>query len=150
MTEKITKGTANVQEIYFKIGNVTLRGRLEEERAPQSCELFRTLMSKEHHVIHCRWSGESLWIPFPQPIEPLMNENATSHPLPGQMLIYAGPLSEPEILIPYGECVFNSKVGVLSGNHFLTLDLGREHLETLGRKVLWFGAQNVKVGVDLP
>jgi hypothetical protein len=69
-------------------------------------------------------------------------ENATSHPLPGQVLLYPGGVSETEILIPYGSTHFSSKAGVLAGNHFLTLTSGTEQLHELGRLVLWKGAQS--------
>jgi hypothetical protein len=48
-------------------------------------------------------------------------ENQTSHPAPGQILLYASAPSEPELLIPHGTCAFNSKLGTLTGNHFLTI-----------------------------
>jgi hypothetical protein len=34
-------------------------------------------------------------------------------------------------------------MGQLAGNHFLTLVEGTEHLQALGKKVLWEGAQDV-------
>lgn len=131
--------------VTMTIGEVTLRGRLEWEMAPKSCDLFLSLIEHEHRAIHCRWSGESVWIPFAQPRQPLPFENHTSHPFPGQVLIYAAGFSEPEILIPYGACSFNSKVGLLAGNHFLTLEAGTEMLPSLGRTVLWEGAQTVRI-----
>jgi hypothetical protein len=84
-----------------------------------------------------------MWIPFEVPSTPLPFENHTTYPHPGQVLIYAHGLSEPEILLPYGACVFNSKVGQLAGNHFMTLESGVEHLAALGREVLWGGSQNI-------
>jgi hypothetical protein len=131
------------QRISITIGDVKLKGFLETEKAPKSCELFFSLLNLEHHVIHCRWSGESMWIPFPSPSNPLPFENHTSHPVPGQALIYAAGFSEPEMLLPYGACSFSSKVGGLAGNHFLTLDDRVEDLEKLGRAVLWKGAHSV-------
>lgn len=131
--------------VTIEFGDVRLKGHLEEELAPHSCVLFRSLAPNLHKAIHCRWSGESMWIPFDRPLTALPFENHTSHPHPSQLLIYAAEFSEPEILLPYGACMFNSKVGVLAGNHFLTLYEGCEHLPELGRRALWKGAQKIKI-----
>ena len=72
-------------------------------------------------------------------------ENHTSHPAPGQLLIYTGDLSVGEILFPYGACMFSSKLGQLAGNHFATITEGAEHLNELGRRVLWQGAQPIEI-----
>jgi predicted GTPase len=60
------------------------------------------------------------------------------------VLLYPGGISETEILLAYGAVQFASKVGVLAGNHFLTVVDGSENLAALGRKVLWEGAQAVE------
>ena len=50
-----------------------------------------------------RWSGESAWIPLGElDIGLAAPENHTSHPAPGEVLLYPGGLSETEILFPYG------------------------------------------------
>ena len=61
------------------------------------------------------------------------------------MLLYPGPISETEILIPYGRTRFASKAGELAGNHFLTIASGAEHLHELGRLALWHGAQSIRI-----
>jgi hypothetical protein len=35
----------------------------------------------------------------------------------GEILLYAGPISEPEMLIPYGPGAFACRAGALAGNH---------------------------------
>jgi len=70
-------------------------------------------------------------MPFEEPTVPFPSENHTSHPHPGQLLIYAHGFSDPDILMPYGSCAFNSKVGQLAGNHFMTLESGMDHLAEL-------------------
>lgn len=138
---------AGRERIAIRVGEVQLEGTLERAKAPQSCTLFLSLIDRDLRALHCRWSGESLWVPFEQPEAPLPFENHTSHPYPGQVLIYAYGFSEPEILIPYGSCMFNSKVGTLAANHFLTLDAGLEHLRSLGRTALLEGVQEVELRV---
>ena len=91
-----------------------LRDREAERLRDQSREI-------ERQLIHCRWTGESTWIPFGDFRPGLEFENHTSHPAPGQILIYVGDISECEILFPYGACSFSSRVGPLAGNHFATL-----------------------------
>ena len=56
----------------------------------------------ESKLIHCRWTGESTWIPFGDFRPGLDYENHTSHPAPGQLAIYPGGISECEIFFPYG------------------------------------------------
>jgi len=70
-------------------------------------------------------------------------ENHTSHPAPGEILLYPGGYSETELLFPYGATLFASKLGQLAGNHFLTVVQDRAHLRALGRLVLWEGAQDI-------
>ena len=72
-------------------------------------------------------------------------ENHTSHPAPGQILIYPGGISEMEILFPYGATLFSSKVGQLAGNHFATVVEGNEQLAEVGRLTLWEGAQDFSI-----
>jgi hypothetical protein len=90
-----------------------------------------------------RWSGESMWIPLGETETGLEFENHTSHPAPGQMLLYPGGYSETEYLLPYGGCQFSSIVGQLAGNHFLTVVDGLQHLRPLGERTLWEGAQEI-------
>jgi hypothetical protein len=126
-------------------GPYAFRARLEEERAPKTCAAFTKLLPFEQKVIHVRWSGESTWIPLGE-FDVGVGvgfENHTSHPAPGQILLYPGGFSETEILLPYGGCMFASIVGQLAGNHFLTVVEGNEHLRPLGERTLWEGAQDI-------
>jgi hypothetical protein len=117
--------------------------RWEEETAPQTVAAFRRILPFEDRIIHCRWSGESNWIPWGDRELGVGPENATSYPAPGQLLLYPGGISETELLFPYGHCCFASKAGQLAGNHFATLVEGHEHLAELGRLTLWEGAQPI-------
>ena len=71
-------------------------------------------------------------------------ENHTSYPAPGQIILYPGGISETEILLAYGGVRFAGKMGQLAGNHFITLTSGLENLATLGKTVLWKGAQDIR------
>ncbi len=119
--------------------------RLESTAAPQTCAAVRKLLPLRSKIVQARWSGESAWIPLGDLDVGLGHENHTSHPAPGEILLYPGGLSEAEILFPYGATLFASKMGQLAGNHFATIVDGREHLSELGRLVLWEGAQDVVI-----
>ena len=94
-------------------------------------------------LIQARWSGEAAWVPLGELNLDLGFENQTSHPHPGELLLYPGGVSETEILFPYGATLFASKVGQLAGNHFATVVEGSEHLGELGELVLYKGAQEI-------
>ena len=119
------------------------RAVFDEEGAPETVAAFRRLLPLDSRIIHCRWSGESNWIPFGELDVGIGPENATSYPSPGELLLYPGGVSETELLFPYGHCCFASKAGQLAGNHFATLVEGHEHLRELGRRTLWEGAQPI-------
>lgn len=95
--------------------------------------------------MQARWSGEAAWVPLGDLTVDVGYENHTSHPAPGELLLYVGGLSETEILVPYGPTLFASKMGQLAGNHFATIGEGRERLAELGRRVLWEGAQDITI-----
>ncbi len=116
--------------------------------APLTRDALRAWLPIRSKLIHCKWSGESTWIPFGEQRPNVGFENHSSHPAPGDLLIYTGDISECEILFPYGACSFSSRVGQLAGNHFATLTSGREQLAELGRRVLWEGAQEIEIGED--
>jgi len=111
--------------------------------APQTVAAFLKLLPYKQKLLHVRWSGEAVWIPLGDFRLGVGFENHTSHPSVGDILFYPGDYSETEILLAYGSCSFSSKMGQLAGNHFLTVVEGREHLRSLGRQVLWEGAQDV-------
>lgn len=119
--------------------------RLEEEEAPHTVAAFRRLLPLESKIIQARWSGQAAWIPFGELDLGLGPENAVSYPAPGEILLYPGGVSETEILFPYGPTCFASKAGQLAGNHFATIVEGNGQLQELGERVLWDGAQDIRL-----
>jgi len=126
-------------------GGFTFKARFEEDSAPRTVKAFRDqLLPLDSHIIHVRWSGQAGWIPFGDDMDlGLTSENATCYPLPGEIVLYPGGVSETEILLAYGYVNFASKAGQLAGNHFATIFEGNENLAALGKKFLWEGAQEI-------
>jgi uncharacterized protein DUF3830 len=130
-------------DVEIKVGNLRFVARLETELAPKTCHAFQNMLPLDAQLIQARWSGEAAWIPFGELELGLGFENHTSHPAPGQLLLYPGGISETEILFPYGATLFGSKMGQLAGNHFATIYDGNDRLKDLGELVLWRGAQEI-------
>lgn len=111
--------------------------------APATVAAFLKLLPYRQKLIHVRWSGEAVWIPLGDFKLGVGFENHTRYPSVGDLLFYPGGYCETEILMAYGPCSFASKMGPLAGNHFLTVTQGKQHLPTIGRNVLWQGAQDI-------
>ena len=137
----------HMPNLTIRVGDLNFTARWEPE-APRTVEAVRGLLPLRSQLIHCRWSGEGTWIPLGDLQTGVGYEHHTSHPAPGELLIYTGDLSECEILFPYGACSFSSKLGQLAGNHFATLEADdgwRDRLRDVGRRVLWDGAQEIEI-----
>ena len=130
-----------MSEVVITVGPFTVTATLEIEVAPLTCAAFRRMLPLNEQLLHVRWSGQAVWLPLGELHLDVPPENATSYPAVGQILLYPGGISETEILIAYGPTRFASKAGQLAGNHFLTLSSGAEHLQEIGRRALWQGAQ---------
>jgi len=140
-------------DLSIRVGDLNFSARWERG-APRTREALRALLPLGSKLIHCRWSGEGCWIPFGHQKLPVGYENHTSHPAPGEIIVYTGDLSEGEILIPYGGVTFSSKLGQLAGNHFATIvatagdtsrDAVGDALREMGRRALWDGAQDIVI-----
>ncbi len=132
---------ATADRLWIQVGQLNLFAKWETDTAPRTCELFRGLLPLKMKIIHCSWSGEGVWVPLRKWEMRWHRENETSHPQPGQLLLHPGGQSEPELLIPCGVCVFNSRFGILKGNHFATILEGMDSLIQLHESLLWQGAQ---------
>jgi len=125
------------------VAHLKFGARLEAERAPLTCAKFTAMLPLKAHLMQARWSGEAAWVPLGDLDLGLGYENHTSHPAPGQLLLYPGGISETEILLPYGSTLFASKAGQLAGNHFATIEDGIQQLAELGSLVVMKGAQDI-------
>lgn len=135
----------NTKKIALKIGEFSFKAKLLEAEAPKTCTVFLSKMPINGKVIHARWSGESVWFPMDAVGIDVPPENQTCHPSRGDLLYYPGGISEKELLITYGSALFSSKVGQLQGNHFASIVTGLDQLPGMGKKVLWEGAQLIRI-----
>ncbi len=140
--------THDVLHASVTLGSARFRARLETRLAPQSCRALLALLPYQGTVLHARWSGEAAWSPL-GPSWPaqaaLPEEQATGEPRPGQLLLYAGPRSEPELLIPYGATRFACRAGTLRGNPVLTILERLDELAHAGRALLESGAARLRI-----
>ena len=142
-----------MSDLSIRVGDLHFSARWEPE-APDTIAVIRAMLPLRAKLIHCRWSGESTWIPYGDLRPDVGWEHHTSHPAPGQLALYPGGISECEIFFPYGATSCSSKVGQLAGNHFATIlaaggdsdhDTVRDALREMGRRVLWDGAQDIVI-----
>jgi len=135
--------------VRIEVGDLVFVAKLETALAPKSCAAIRRLLPLTGHLLQARWSGESAWMPLGDLDVGVGVENPTNRPGPGQLLLHPKDVSETEILFPYGQTAFASKFGALVGNHCLTIVEGMEQLGELGRRVVWQGAQAVRIGAQM-
>ncbi|MEM9370341.1 MAG: DUF3830 family protein [Pseudomonadota bacterium] len=133
-----------MDRLTITIDTHRFEARLEHETAPETCRAFQTALPFVSQIVHVRWSGEAVWMPLGDLDFGVGFEDATSHPAPGQVILYPGGISETEILIAYGPCAFACKAGPLAGNPFLTITDGLETLAAIGRATLWKGAHDIR------
>jgi hypothetical protein len=130
--------------LRIAVAGFELAARWEEARSPRTVAFVKTMLPYESKLIQARWSGQSAWVPMGDfDVGDLGPEDPTTYPAPGQLLLYPGGVSEVEILFPYGDTCFASKAGQLAGNVFATVIEGTDHLQEIGERVLWQGAQPI-------
>ena len=135
-------------KLILTIGTERFTARLRRDLAPRSCESLLGLLPYAGKALHARWSGEALWSPLAEVLPPdigLPSENVTASPAPGQLLLYAGERSVPELLIPYGTSRFACKAGPLQGNPVLSIEDRLDRLAELGAEILWQGTRELRI-----
>jgi hypothetical protein len=137
--------STSIERLTLTVGPLQFTARVESAAAPKSVAVLAELLPLTGSLLHARWSGEAGWLPLGRELR-LEPENATTTPQPGCVLLYGGTRSEPELLIPYGDCAFASRAGALAGNQVLTLEDEPARLRELGRLLLWEGAQPLELG----
>jgi hypothetical protein len=134
--------------VRMTLGGEVFQARFQCDLAPRSCELLARLLPYHGELVHAQWSGQSCWSPlgscWPSGVR-LPPENASAYPSPGEVLLFGGDLSEPELLIAYGPSRFASKAGPLAGNPVLTIEDRLARLAELGRRILWRGAVDLHI-----
>lgn len=132
--------------LRLAIGKEIFSAQLRRDLAPLACAHLERLLPYRGKIIHARWSGEALWSPL-EAVWPTKRvvppENSTASPAPGQILLYSGETSEPELLLAYGAVRFACRAGSIAGNPVLTIQGRRARLAELGREVLWRGAMDL-------
>lgn len=131
--------------LRITIGEHVFTAKMHSETAPVTCRKIKEALPLTGKAIQARWSGEAAWVKMEGYGIDVPLENQTSYPGKGELVYYSGGKSEKEILIPYGSAKFASKVKLLPGNHFATIIEGIVHLEKMGEKILWKGAQEFKM-----
>jgi hypothetical protein len=136
------------EQLTITIGAETFCARWRRDLAPHSCKEFEQLLPYGGDVIHARWSGEAIWTRlasvWPRELC-LPAESATSRPCPGDLLLFAGEGSEPELLVVYGSARFACKTGPLKGNPVLVIEDDLERLAMVGQAVLQSGAMTIRI-----
>jgi len=135
------------KKIKIRIDDHYFEADLQIELAPKTSKAFLDILPFKNKLIHARWSGEATWIPMGDYDLGVSPENTTSHPSKGEILFYPNGKSETEILVVYGSAIFSSKVGLLAGNHFLTIK-NTDNLAAIGNDILWNGAKEIEFNLD--
>jgi hypothetical protein len=137
--------------LRISVGELTFRAQFEEDAAPNTVAAIRHLLPIHSKIVQAAWCGEAGCVDMEDSgfdlgeTEHESFENHTTHPGPGELIIYPGGFSDIEIIFAYGPAVFARRIGNLAGNHFASVNDGREQLRELGRKLIWEGAQDITI-----
>ncbi len=138
-----------MSEITIAIGDASFDAELLTEEAPDSVEQLTDLLPLETTVKHVRWSGYAVFVEDFGPDTPdmthLPRENFCVYPSRGDVLLYPGYESAPEILVACGSTGFRSPAGELAGNHVAIIDGSREALADLEIDILENGVKDITI-----
>jgi hypothetical protein len=137
-----------MSELQISIGGRLFAACFQWDLAPLSCRHLTEMFPLRGQVIHARWSGEAIWLPLGSnwPVGSILEpESATGRPEAGEVLLFAGPRSEPELLIAYGTTRFACKAGPLEGNRVLRIQDDLSQLAECGRETLMRGAMELRI-----
>lgn len=133
-----------MQKISIEIGGVKFLAVAQTEKAPKTCEALMKLSPISGEVMHARYAGEGMFFGLENP-PTLDYENHTSYASKGDVLFYPGTIHAKGILIAYGAALFQSKVGLLAGNHFASITDGLDRLPEVGMRLLREGAKPILI-----
>tara|TARA_Y100000590_G_scaffold131481_1_gene150222 strand:+ start:8255 stop:8674 length:420 start_codon:yes stop_codon:yes gene_type:complete len=131
------------QYLHIKSKELSFKARLLWDVAPKTCEAILKILPLTGKLMQTRWSGFGVWIDLGEvQIEEVPFENNTIYLAKGELMFYPGFESMKEIVIPYDKVAFASKAGLLSANHFATIE-NLSEVSELGRRVIEEGLQPV-------
>ena len=121
-------------QLRVTVGDLHFSGRWVAE-APRTVEAIRALLPLRRELIHCRWSGEGCWIPFGEDFLDLGPENATSHPAPGELIVYPGGIVRVRDPARLRQRRLLEQGRPAVGQPLRDADEGLEQLPEIGRRV---------------
>ena len=137
-----------MSDLSIRVGDLNFSARWEPD-APRTIAVIRAMLPLRARLIHCRWSGESTWIPYGDLRPDVGWEHHTSHPAPGPARALSRAASaSARSSSRTGRARPSSKVGQLAANHFATVlpeDGWEDRLQEVGRRCLWDGAQDIEI-----
>ena len=117
--------------------------RWEDELAPKTVAAFKAILPLDDRIIHCRWSGESNWIPWGDRDLGIGPENATSYPHPGRAGALPRRPERDRASLPLRLLLVREQGRAPLGESLRDPRRGPGQLKELGRLTLWEGAQPI-------
>lgn len=129
--------------VALKFADGTVRFKLYENEAPNTCKAFVQALPMDVEGVQARFAGEEIWIPDGPSLK-IPQENATIELKPGE-LGYAPPIARSSVsrsvAIVYGEAKLSDCVNVFA----IVLSEDMPKLQALGEKVWLQGKQKLRL-----